>query len=98
MSGRGGTDGLCSSLFFALLNLAPMLFSKDLRSLISLSVKWLPRLWVPFPFHNFLSGVLALSYSFFNFSLISLFLFCSTLLHVGFLALIGCLGSSASVQ
>ena len=59
--------------------------------LISLSVRWLPRVWVPFLFHSFLSGMLAPS-SF----LFSLFFFCSIQLCGGFLAFLG--GSSASIQ
>ena len=57
--------------------------------LISLSVRWLPRLWVPFLFRSSLSGVLVLSW---------LFPFCSTHLCGGFLALYGGLRSSATIQ
>ena len=54
--------------------------------LISLSVRWLPSIWIPFLFHSFLSGVLGLSWLLF-WTLSLFFPFCSTQLCGGYLAL-----------
>ena len=57
-------------------------FEVALACLISLSVSWLPRMWVPFLFHSSLSGMLVLI-PFLSLS----FFFCSTQLCQEFLAL-----------
>ena len=68
-------------------------FEVPLAQLIFLSVRWLPRVWVPFLLHSSLSGMLAPSWFLFFLS----FLFCSTQLCQQFLALLGGL-SSANIQ
>ena len=57
-------------------------------SLLISSVRWLPRVWVPFLFHTSLSGVLVPSWFLSSLSLF-FFPFCSTQLCGGFLALFG---------
>ena len=85
------TSSLWCSLCFALFSPAAVLFSEALRSgVISLSVRYLPRVCVPFFFHSSLSGVLILVlipfffsfFFFFGFSLsLCLLLFFPLLLY-----------------
>ena len=85
-----GTNGMCHSLCFALLSPPAALFSK---ALISLRLGWSPCQLVGLPGFRFLTPFIALRssgpgpYSFFSFSLLSLFFFsfCSTHYMKGFL-------------
>ena len=63
--------------------------------LIFPSVRWLPRMCIPFFFHSSLLGMLVPSWFLFP---LSLFFFCSTQLCQRSLALFGSLSSSASIQ
>ena len=102
-----GTDGLCVSLLCLLSGCCDFLcgleFRPPSRFISLLSVRWSPRVWVPFLLHSSLSGVQECwsypdSCLFFSLSLLSLFHFCSTQLCERFLALFGVLRSSASIQ
>ena len=84
------------SLCFAVLSPSAVLFCDfevPLTQLIFLSVRWLPRMWVPFLLYSCLGNATLVLIPF-----LSLFLFCSTQLCQEFLALFGCLSSSASIQ
>jgi len=90
------------SFSFVLLSPSAALFSKALKSLsqvISPSIRWLQRVWVPFFFQSSFSEVLVLSWFLPSLSLSLFFVFCSTQLYMkGFLLFFGDWRSSASVQ
>ena len=85
----GGADDLCSS-YSALppqSSCYPFLCNFEVPPswLISLLVRWLPRIWVPFLFNSSLSGVLVPSWFLFSFSLSLFFPFVLPSYMEGFL-------------